>query len=113
IDALFAYGCRLTTHRELVQDAIQDMFLDVYKYGKQLRKQRSLEYYMYQALKRNIIHKLKENNRFIHPDNIQEHFDLKFPLEILSFDDMDDNLLILKNELTLLDTKKRELLFLK
>src|SRR5690554_5020341 len=73
IDALFAYGSRITSHKALVEDAIQDLFLDVYTYGKRLRKPESLEFYLYKSLKRIIIRKLKEKYRFTHPDDYKEH----------------------------------------
>ena len=30
IDALFAYGCKMTRDRELVKDCIQDIFIDLH-----------------------------------------------------------------------------------
>ncbi len=113
VDALFAYGSRLTSHRALVEDAIQDLFFDVYKYGKKLRKPASLEFYLYKTLRRIIIRRLKEKYRFTHPDLFMEQFDLKFPLENISSEDLDEQIELLQKELVNLDEKKRELLFLK
>lgn len=113
IDALFAYGSRITSHKALVEDAIQDLFLDVYTYGKRLRKPESLEFYLYKSLKRIIIRKLKEKYRFTHPDDYKEHFDLTFPLEEYPDDLLEDHMRLLQNELSRLDSAKRELLFLR
>ena len=52
-DAMFAYGIKITPHRNLVEDAIQDSFLDIYKYGSRLKKPESLEFYLYKTLRRN------------------------------------------------------------
>ncbi len=113
VDALFAYGLKMTPHRALVEDAIQDTFLDVYNYGSRLRNPGSLEFYLYKTLKRIIIRKLKEKYRFAHPDDFVAQFDLKFPLEENELEEMEEQTGMLKSELKNLDAKKRELLFLK
>jgi RNA polymerase sigma factor (sigma-70 family) len=113
VDALFAYGLKMTPHRALVEDAIQDTFLDVYNYGSRLRKPESLEFYLYKTLKRIIIRKLKEKYRFIHPDDFILQFDLTFPLEEAELEELEAQTGMLKSELENLNAKKRELLFLK
>ena len=113
VDALFAYGLKITPHRALVEDAIQDTFLDVYNYGSRLRKPESLEFYLYKTLKRIIVRKLKEKHRFSHYDDFVAQFELKFPLEEAELEDLEEHTGLLKSELKNLDSKKRELLFLK
>lgn len=113
VDVLFSYGSSITVHRALVEDAIQDVFIDIYSYGSVLRKPESLEYYLFKTLKRIIYRKLKEKYRFSHPDEMTEYFDLTFPLEEKAGEISDENLQQLQTELNKLDNKKRELLFLK
>lgn len=113
VDALFAYGLKMTPHQALVEDAIQDTFLDVYNYGNRLRKPESLEFYLYKTLKRIIIKKIKEKYRFAHPDDFLAQFELKFPLEEVELEELEGQTGMLKEELENLNSKKRELLFLK
>jgi RNA polymerase sigma factor (sigma-70 family) len=113
VDALFAYGSRITPHQALVEDAIQDMFLAVYSHGGSLRKPESLEFYLYKTLKRIIYRKLKEKFRFTHPDQFIEQFDLKFPLEEARPEELEEHSGKLQKELQALDARKRELIFLK
>jgi RNA polymerase sigma factor (sigma-70 family) len=113
VDALFSYGNRMTHHHALVEDAIQDAFLAIYTNGGRLRKPESLEFYLYKTLRRIIIKKLKEKYSFTHPDHFAEQFDLKFPLEESSAEELEEHLALLQKELGALDSKKRELLFLK
>ncbi len=113
IDALYSYGARITSHRALLEDAIQDLFLDVYKYGRKLKKPESLEFYLYKTLRRSIIRKLKEKYRYTHPEQFAEQFDLKFHLEDMPGDNLEEHIEMLQKELVTLDEKKRELLFLK
>ncbi len=113
IDALFSYGSRITSDKALLEDAIQDLFVDIYSFGSVLRKPESLEYYLFIILKRIIYKKLKEKNRFSHPEHMVEPFDLTFELEANEQEITDDCLQKLRTELQNLDVKKRELLFLK
>ena len=113
VDVLFSYGSRITSDRALLEDAIQDVFIDIYSYGSTLRKPESLEYYLFKTLKRIIYKKLKEKYRFTHTEQLVEQFDLKFPIEEAEQEISDDQLVKLKTELQNLDVKKRELLFLK
>jgi len=110
-DTLFAYGSRITADKELLKDAIQDVFIAVYKYGPDLRKPESLEFYLFKSLKRNIIRKIKEA-RFTAD---LPAFELKFNLEEEIIPDECDNerLLILQKLVQSLDPSQRELLFLK
>jgi RNA polymerase sigma factor (sigma-70 family) len=113
VDALYSYGSRITSHRALLEDAIQDVFVDLYTYGPGLRKPESLEYYLFKTLKRIIYRKLKEKYRFSHPEQLVEQFDLKFSLEETREEIPDGLLKQCQEELLNLDVKKRELLFLK
>src|SRR5690554_6264728 len=113
VDTLFAYGSRLTPHRALLEDAVQDLFLDVYTYAKRLRKPESLEFYLYKSLKRIIIKKTTERYRFTHPEDFKEQFDLVFPIEEFPEDLLEENLEMLQKELKALDSGKRELLYLR
>lgn len=109
IDVLFAYGSKLSSDKLMIEDSIQDLFLDIYTYNTKLRKIESLEFYLLKSLKRIIIRKLKEVNRFSHP----EQFDLFFTFENEKGDQIEQKLEHLQNELKNLDAKKRELIFLK
>ena len=115
IDSLFAYGSRITSDVCLLEDAIQEVFIDIYSYGKKLNHPEFLEYYLFKTLKNNIIRKLKEKRRFDYSKNDETSFELKFPIEEPFTDEpeLEKQLLALREEINNLDTKKRELLFLK
>ncbi len=114
VDVLFDYGSKITSNRDLLKDSIQDLFIDVYKYGSKLKKPEYLEFYLYKSLKRIIVRKLKENQRLDLTDDSLEQFNLKFSIEDAPDSDIrEEHLQILQKELKKLDTKKRELLFLK
>ncbi len=113
VDVLFSYGARITSDRALLQDAVQDLFIHIHSCGADLRKPESLEYFLFKALKRIIIRKLKQKHRFSFSGQMTEQFDLVFSLEETDHEFSDQQMLTLKKELQNLDARKRELLFLK
>lgn len=52
---LFQYGCRLSSNRELVKDAIQDMFYYLWEHRSSLGDVQQIQYYLVTALRRKII----------------------------------------------------------
>ena len=64
INALLAYGSKITNDRFLLEDAVHDVFIDVYTYSKKLEKPEYLEFYLFKTLKHKIVKKIKEKNRF-------------------------------------------------
>jgi RNA polymerase sigma factor (sigma-70 family) len=113
IDVLFAYGSKITANQCLLEDAIQDVFVDIYSYGKKLNHPEYLQYYLFRCLKNNIVRKLKENRRFEPSSDDELVFELKFPIEEQDNEELDEQLLLLREEIKNLDSRKRELLFLK
>jgi len=114
VDVMFSYGSRITSDRDLLKDAIQDLFIDIYTYGGKLRQPQLLEYYLFKSLKRIIIKKLKEKNRYLSLQEIPDTFTITFSVEerILN-DELEKELKYLQEEISGLDSSKRELLFLK
>ncbi len=114
VDALFSYGYKITSDRDLVKDSIQDLFIDVYSYGSKLNKPESLEFYLYKSLKRIIIRKLIDQKKYTSIDELTYLFKLEFnPGDDQSIKETEENLAVLNEELSLLKPTKRELLFLK
>jgi RNA polymerase sigma factor (sigma-70 family) len=113
MNELFSYGIRFIHDKELVKDSIQDVFLSMYTYSNQLKNPGSLRFYIYKTLKNSIIRKIKEKYRFRSQHNFDDAFNLKFSIEDNDTLDLEENLSILQDELSNLNLKKRELIFLK
>ena len=62
LDTLFRYGSKLCSNEEIVKDAIQEVFVDLYlKRKKNKTNPENLKYYLILSLKRNLIKKMKKN----------------------------------------------------
>lgn len=113
-NSLFAYGSKITSDKDLLKDAVQDLFIDIYNYGSKLRKPELLEYYLYKSLKRIIFKKLLEKKRFSSIQEIPETTELLLSIEENAFyDESDERLQKLRKVISDLDKPERELLFFK
>lgn len=73
LDTLYKYGTKLCQDEELVKDAIQEVFLDLFlKREKNRTSPDNLKYYLILALKRNLIRKIKQNRKIVGKDRIND-----------------------------------------
>lgn len=61
IQQLIAYGGRITSDRNLVQDCIQDLFVELWESREKLAPARSIEHYLLKALRYKIVRQLQRN----------------------------------------------------
>jgi len=89
VEILYRYGTKLTNNHELVKDAIQEIFLELYVNRKNNNTDpTNLKYYLILALKRNIIKKIKRTRRNINAVTINESiFDPVYSIEKKIIDD--------------------------
>ena len=112
---LYAYGTKLAPGFELLDDCIQELFLDLYTHRKSLNTPENMEFYLLKSLRRIIFHKIKKENRFINLEaNLTKSF--LFELELDNYEN--DNFLqekidVVKSALAELTTSQREILYLK
>jgi RNA polymerase sigma factor (sigma-70 family) len=66
---LYSYGKQLIKDHDLVNDAIQDLFLDIWRTKTSLSPAESVQFYLMRSLRRRI-HRSKENTDFT--ENIEE-----------------------------------------
>lgn len=57
-NSLYNYGSRITTDLGLVEDSIQDLFIEFWNKRSELSDVRNIKYYLYKSLRRKIIYKL-------------------------------------------------------
>lgn len=116
VDSLYDYGIKITPHKELVKDCIQDLFIDLYRYGNKLNTPISLEFYLYKSLKRLIVKKARNNYKLVSLQEF-ENPELDIPFshegEMLQNESRSSRLVLLQNIINELDSQKKELLYLK
>jgi len=73
IEDLYSYGKNICTRTNLVEDAIQDVFTDLWKYKSNVSPVRSIKAYLFISLRRKLMKILqREKLRILHNDEITE-----------------------------------------
>lgn len=83
IKDLFYYGKKVTPNRELVEDAIHDLFLELWQSREKLSTTDSIKFYLFRALRYKINHTLQRPPYQYH-GNIEDseaHHHVEFPIE--------------------------------
>lgn len=61
--AMFNYGCKITPEREVVKDAVQELFIDIWQNRKRLGDTDSIKFYLFKSLRRKLLRiKAKQRN---------------------------------------------------
>jgi RNA polymerase sigma factor (sigma-70 family) len=71
---LFSYGKRLLNDEDIVKDAIQDLFIDIWRTHKNLNQAQSVKFYLISSLRRKIHRSLKPDYLLRDDwENVNEH----------------------------------------
>ena len=62
-DKLYNYGCQFTAKREIVEDCIQDLFIDLINRKKSLGKVESVKFYLFKSLRYMLLRELKKQRK--------------------------------------------------
>jgi RNA polymerase sigma factor (sigma-70 family) len=70
-DALYNYGIKISSDGAIVEDAIQDLFIEIWNRREGLNKEvKSIKHYLYTCLRRKIILKINQQHNTIDIDKI-------------------------------------------
>lgn len=82
INTLYSYGTKLCKDKDVVKDALQDLFLELFLHRDKIRiSPENLKFYLLLALKRNLIKKLKAGRLVTHEFNESVDFEPQYSIE--------------------------------
>jgi len=82
INTLYSYGTKLCKDKDVVKDALQDLFLELFLHRDKIRiSPENLKFYLLLALKRNLIKKLKAGREVTHEFNESVDFEPQYSIE--------------------------------
>lgn len=118
IDELFAYGNQFSPDRQKVMDAIHDLFLNLYKYRKNLADTDNVGYYLCRSLKNQILKEPKSKIFCIPNHWFPETLDDKLRTDsheetLIETEFLDQRALQLSHALGFLSKKQRQGIFLR
>ncbi len=109
---LFSFGRLYLKDRESIKDCIHDLFLDLYKYRKNLTDTNNIKNYLFLSMKRKIQSLKKKNLTILYSDNIKDtENDLKEASSSLGNED--ESIERLKKEIDRLPERQQEALVLR
>jgi len=81
IDILFSYGMRFTPDRELIKDAIQDVFMKIFTNRSNLKKTDRLKPYLFMALKNKLFNVFEKEMTPYSIDAVEPVFVTEYSIE--------------------------------
>lgn len=79
-DTLFDYGRNLCTDSQLIQDCIQDTFIEIWSKKERLGQTDSIKFYLFKSLRRKVYRRLRRESKVCVSDTIKQ--DLSSHLEL-------------------------------
>lgn len=117
IKILYAYGEKITRDKALVQDCIQDLFIDLWRKRNTLGETDSIRFYLFKSLRRSIVKKLSGNSKFIQASAMSDDFvfaiEFSHEHKLITEQLSDDQLKLLSSALHKLSSRQREAIYLK
>jgi RNA polymerase sigma factor (sigma-70 family) len=111
---LYRYGNAITPHGDIVEDSIQDIFIELWHSRTRLKDTDNIRFYLFKVLRRKIYRNL--NNRIdLTDDFTDKHFDNDVSIETLIIDheNQTNRLKMLANAIKQLPPRQREVIELR
>ncbi|MCF0071865.1 sigma-70 family RNA polymerase sigma factor [Dyadobacter sp. CY261] len=111
--ALYHYGTRFTTDRDLIKDCLQDLFLEIWEKRETLSYIGAIKPYLFQSLRNNIIRRIRRQSVFsdIRDDDVQDDISPESDWIVQETDQLTSQLL--KQAIEALPKRQKEALYLK
>lgn len=115
-DDLFRYGLKLAGNNDLVEDSLQDLFLQLWKNRQNLRQIDNLKPYLFKSFRNHIIDNIELQNPVIHIEIDFEHpFEVTYSPEdfIIQQQVSEENQFKIAEALNNLSSRQREAIYLR
>jgi RNA polymerase sigma factor (sigma-70 family) len=115
-DDLYRYGLKLAGNSNLVEDSIQDLFLQLWKNRQNLKPVDNLKPYLFKSFRNHMIDNLELRNPVMHIESDFEHpFEVTFSHEdfIIRQQVSEENLQKITDALNNLTSRQREAIYLR
>lgn len=117
IKLLYAYGSKITKDQNLVEDCIQDLFVELWQKREVLSDVGSIKFYLLKGLRRRVIRRVNSDKKVVAHDEdiLQKYSDPEFPLEFKMIEEQMalERRANLLRALSLLSKRQREAIYLK
>lgn len=105
VDDLFTYGCYLGFEREIVKDAIHDVFVKIVSDNDILKNIDNIKFYLFRSLKNRLLDIHKKRKKQIELEDIDPFLEIPFNIQVNV-----EDLIIEKEEQTQIKTEIEQML---
>lgn len=113
IDDLYHYGVSFYADKEIVLDCIHDLFVYLFENNK-IAKDVNIKYYLFASLRRAVLRKKKENERYTNSSYIEAwEYANAYEMNLYINDGDNEQLQQLKIQIEKLPKRQREVIYLK
>ncbi len=115
VNGLLKYGYQLHHNRSLVEDCVQDLFIELWKGRNNLAQTTSVKFYLFQAIRYKILRKINEESRLemITLENYDGVSIWSMEAELIELEISSEQMNHLKELVTALPARQREALNLR
>ena len=111
---LFNYGYKFVRNRNLVNDSIQDVFINIWSYKKNISETNSIKNYLFKAFRRELVRKINQENKEGDEFNDNnEEFSISAEQIMIINEEIDFQRNLLTNAISLLPSRQKEVIHLK
>ena len=115
VQMLYCYGLNFTRDENLVKDCIHDVFVDLFKYRKNLRETNNIQLYLFKSLKNAILKAISKSRKYLDVEQMDDTFLFEKSVEDVKMEDDDDlyRTTLVRKAFSTLTSRQKEVLFLK
>ncbi|WP_232541012.1 RNA polymerase sigma factor [Spirosoma endbachense] len=117
VRVLYSYGMKINRDSTVVEDAIQDLFTDLWRTRSQLAEAKSVRFYLFRSLRRKIHRSLRPEDEYTKPFNPEADYEQptldSVEADIISEEEIEIQTTQLKSWLTCLPARQYEALLLR
>ncbi|MEM9859550.1 MAG: sigma-70 family RNA polymerase sigma factor [Bacteroidota bacterium] len=115
VDMLYRYGKRLCNDDQIVEDCIQDLFIDLWKFRASIQIKHSLKSYLLTSYRRRLMKQFDRKMNVIEEEDIAKTLPLEISIEqeIINKQHQKDRLFSLRSAISKLTIRQKEVIYLK
>lgn len=116
VEELFNYGRRFSADNDLIQDAVHDLFVRLWKNRKNIGPTTSVKFYLLRSLRREVFKQLKNSRRqsnILPQDYYEFAIEISYETQLITKQHEQETAAVLKKAIDNLPPRQKEALFLK
>ena len=113
--SLYVYGLKFTTRQDIIEDCIQDLFINLLKNHKKISRGDNIQFYLLKAFRNNLFRLLKREKVYQEPSANQYDFQVVFSIEqsIIDKEEENEKSRLLVDSLKSLSSRQKEAIYLR